>query len=73
MSAEKSLQRIFPLGPFEVQRLRQEMINEIAQLKSVSSRGKSRQRAVKRKLKKWKIKKDFSTIIIQSTPIVQFK
>jgi len=49
------------------------MIDEIAQEKAVSSRGLSRQRAVKRKMKSWHIKKDFSTRQAPNKPVIRIK
>jgi hypothetical protein len=57
----------------EMKKLRREIIDEIAQRKVVSSRGLSRQRAVKRKMKSWHIKKDFSTHRAPIKPVIRIK
>jgi hypothetical protein len=57
----------------EIKKLRREIIDEIAQRKVVSSRGLSRERAVKRKMKSWRIKKDFSTRQTQNKPVIRIK
>ena len=60
-SAEKSLRRIFPLCRRELDAIHQEIIQEIATGMAESCRGITRERAVKRKIKGWNIKQDFSS------------
>jgi len=57
----------------EIRKLRQEIIDEIAKRKTVSSRGLARQRGVKRKMKNWNIKKDFSTRQASKKPVIRIK
>jgi hypothetical protein len=57
----------------EIKKIRREIIDEIAQRKVVSSRGLSRERAVKRKMKSWHIKKDFSTRQAPTKPVIRIK
>jgi hypothetical protein len=57
----------------EIKKLRREIIDEIAQRKAVSCRGLSRERAGKRKMKNWHIKKDFSTRQSPIKPVSRIK
>jgi hypothetical protein len=57
----------------EIKKLHREIIDEIASRKAVSSRGLSRERAVKRKMKNWHIKKDFSPHQAPWKPLILLK
>ena len=59
--AEKLLLLIFPLKPQEIEYIREAIIQEIAATTAWSSRGITRERAVKRKIKGWNIKQEFSS------------
>jgi len=61
-----------PLCSMEIEKICREIIDEIAQRKVVSSRG-LRERAVKRKMKSWHIKKYFSTRQAPTKPVVRIK
>ena len=59
--AEKSLLLISPLKPRKIEQIREAIIQEIAATTECASRGITRERAVKRKIKPWNIKQDFSS------------
>jgi len=57
----------------EIKKLRRTIVDEIARRNIISRRGRSRQRAVNRKMKNWNIKKDFSMRQAPTKPVIRIQ